>query len=145
MIKCLPLGHACNLDNLFLTAPLSYIGKLKTKAKKIALYKKIFKAGLHLIIDDIIKNNTTFIFPKFSKVRGELHIEGTFGREFREGRKMGRFKGVDFLESNFSGYQIYMYLKYKGDSFFYKKIPVYIGKEQKDKLLEQVNSGRPYG
>jgi hypothetical protein len=54
---------------------------------------------------------------------------------------MGRFNGIDFLQSNFKGYQIYMFYK-KGMQWLEK--PIFINKKLKDMFYDKINNGAVY-
>jgi hypothetical protein len=61
--------------------------------------------------------------------QGEIFMEGTRDSEFERARKNGKFRDVDFLESLFTGYQLYLHFKNKKDKFrFHKKKPIYVNK-----------------
>jgi hypothetical protein len=49
--------------------------------------------------------------------------------------------GIDFLNSNFKGYQIYFQYKYKGG---WREKPIYINQKLKDKFYENINNGKQY-
>ena len=76
---------------------------------------------------------------------GEIHFEPIKGSEFERLRKNGKFKNIDFLESLFTGYQMYLYIHGKRDNFLHRrKYPIYLGKVLKDKLTKYVNEGKVY-
>ena len=66
--------------------------------------------------------------------------------EFRRLRAKGKFKGIDFLETLFTGYQMYLYLYGKRDLLFARrKFPIYFGKDLREKLIKNINLGKIYG
>ena len=72
-------------------------------------------------------------------------MEKVDGEEFIRQKQNGKFQGVDFLESLFSGYQMYLYIHGKRDNFLHRrKFPIYINKFFRDKIVERTNSGKGY-
>jgi hypothetical protein len=49
--------------------------------------------------------------------------------------------GIDFLNSNFKGYQIYFQYKYRGG---WREKPIYINQKMKDMFYENINNGKQY-
>ena len=149
-MKHFALGWACNLNDIFVRFPYekykSLMKKYKTKALRKQKIKQVFRDGVELILNDIIENNTTFQVPAFKYNKGEIHFESISGQEFEKLRAKGKFQGIDFLETIFTGYQLYLYLSGKYDNFLAtKKIPIYINKYYKNKIENLANSGKVYG
>lgn len=69
---------------------------------------------LYLIILDIIENNVTFVLPLFGNREACFYVKMFDGDDFQKAYKAGKFMGIDFLSSNFKGYQIYFEYRYKG-------------------------------
>ena len=150
MIKHYALGWACNLNDIFIRFPYekykSLIQNYKTKAQRKRKVKEVFRAGVSAVLNDIIENNVTFQLPGLGYYKGEIHMEPITGQEFRDLRAKGKFKEIDFLETFFTGYQMYLYLKGKRDILFARrKFPIYFSKEFRNKLIEYTNSGKTYG
>lgn len=143
------LGWACNLNDIFVRFPYekykSLMTKWSTKVERLKIIKQVFRYGLYLVLNDIIENNVTFKIQGISTQGGEIHMEAVRGSDFEKARKNGKFKKVDFLNSIFTGYQMYLYIHGKHDNFLHKtKIPIYFNKELRDKLLENTNNGKQY-
>ena len=148
-MKHLALGWACNLNDLFVRFPYekckSLMTKYKTKQLRRQKIKQVFRTCVEIILNDIIENNATFKVPSFQYNGGEIHYEPIKGEEFKELRTKGKFSGVDFLETLFTGYQLYLYIHGKSDNFLArKKIPIYISTFYKHKMEELVNNGKTY-
>lgn len=142
-------GWACNLNNIFVRFPYekfkSLMKKWRSFSERRSIVKRVFREGLHLILNDLIENNVTFKLPSFGVRGGEIHFEAITGDEFMRVRKNGKFKEVDFLESLFTGYQLYLYMHTRRDNFLgAKKTPIYISGEFKEKLIQNTNSGKTY-
>lgn len=144
------LGWACNLNDIFVRFPYekckTLIKNYKTKQAQKQKIKQVFRTGVELILKDIIENNSTFKLPSLGYYGGEIHFEAIKGSEFKDLREKGKFAGIDFLETLFTGYQLYLYLHGKRDNFLSRrKFPIYINKFYKEKLEKLVNSGKTYG
>ena len=149
-MKHFALGWACNLNDLFVRFPYEKCKTIcKTISTKIARRKKVkqvFTTGIEVILNDIIENNTTFILPPLGHYKGEIHFEPVKGDEFMDLRAKGKFSGIDFLETLFTGYQLYLYIRGKRDILFSRrKFPIYISNLYKKKLETLVNQGKTYG
>ena len=144
------LGWACNLNDLFVRFPYEKCKTLikiyKTKLERRKKIKQVFRTGVELIVNDLIENNNTFELPSMQYYGGEIHFEPVKGEEFKRLREKGKFQGIDFLNTLFTGYQLYLYLHGKHDNFLARrKFPIYISKFYKDKLETLANQGKTYG
>ena len=142
-------GWACNLNDIFVRFPYekykSLMTKWRTTQERKKIIKQVFRAGLHLVIQDIIDNNTTFKVPSIGYYKGQIHMEMYNGSQFEELRKKGKFKDIDFLESFFTGYQMYLYLSGKRDNFLSRrKYPIYLSKFYRDQITKNTNEGKNY-
>lgn len=147
-MKHFALGWACNLNDILVRFPYDKYKSLKpyNKLEKRNIIKRIINCGVKIMLDDIIENNNTFKLQGVNKQRAEIHFEPITGSDFERVRKKGKFSKIDFLESLFTGYQLYMYIKGDKQDFNYrKKKPIYFGKHFRDKLIEKTNEGKTYG
>lgn len=148
-MKHLAIGWACNLNDIFIRFPYekckSLIEKFKTKQLRRVKIKQVFREGVQQILNDIVENNVTFKIQGVGYQGGELHMEAITGSEFEKVRKFGKFENIDFLESMFTGYQLYLYIHGKRDNFLYRrKYPVYMNKFLREKLIKYTNEGKVY-
>lgn len=148
-MKHFALGWACNLNDIFVRFPYekckNLVSKYKTKQLKRQKVKQVFRDGVEVILDDIIENNASFQVPSYLYYKGEIHFEPITGERFKELRNKGKFSRIDFLETLFTGYQLYLYLRGKSDVFYARrKIPIYINKYYKEKMENLVNEGKTY-
>ena len=96
----------------------------------------------YLVILDIIENNVTFVFSLNSSSRSAtLSVKCFEGEVFRKQYTKGRFKGIDFLQSNFKGYQLYFFYKKGLD---WREKPIFINKTLKDLFYKKINNGMVY-
>ena len=148
-MKHFAIGWACNLNDIFVRFPYekckSLIDKFKTKQLRRQKVKQVFREGVQQILEDIIENNVTFKIQGVGYQGGELHMEAITGSEFERVKKNGKFEGVDFLKSFFTGYQMYLYIHGKRDNFLHRrKFPVYMNRILREKLVKYTNEGKTY-
>ena len=143
------LGWACNLNDIFVRFPYekckSLIENIRVKHLMKRKVKQVFRAGIDAVLNDIVENNATFVLPKLGYYGGEIHMEPIKGKEFERLKAKGKFKNIDFLETMFTGYQMYLYLNGKRDNFLHRrKFPIYMGRFYRDKLTKYTNEGKNY-
>ena len=148
-MKHFALGWDCNLNDIFVRFPYekfkSLMKNYKTKQLRRQKVKQVFREGTQQILNDIIENNTTFKIQGVGYQGGEIHMEAIRGSDFEKVRKNGKFRNIDFLESLFTGYQMYLYIHGKSDNFLHrKKYPMYVNKVLRDKLIKYTNEGKVY-
>ena len=148
-MKHFAIGWACNLNDIFVRFPYekckSLIKNFKTKQLRRQKVKQVFREGVQQILNDVIENNVTFKIQGVGYQGGEIHMEAITGSEFERVRKNGKFKDVDFLESLFTGYQMYLYIHGKSDNFLHrKKYPIYVNRFLRDKITKYTNEGKVY-
>ena len=108
--------------------------------------KQLFCASVliycfYLILLDIIENNVTFVLPLLNNKTATIYAKPVTGDEFKIARQRGAFTDIDFLKTNFTGYQLtYSWLTDSGYS--YK--PIYINKRFKDVFTQYINEGKQY-
>ena len=132
------VGCAFNQDEMFMNFKKQ---KLKTVKEK-KLIKKIARDSIKLVLKDIIENNVTFQLPTGSR-KSDIHLSRISGDDFTHARQMGKFQDVDFLSSNFSGYQMTLNM-YDREGRPTRNKPIYLNKEYKNKLTEYTNQGKQY-
>lgn len=142
-------GCAFNLDEMFLNFKKSKLKMTSNQCEKInkdphrnKLIQKIFRESVKLILNDIIENNVTFELPTGAR-KSDIHIKRYYKEEFAKGRQNGKWKDVDYLQSNFTGYQLILTMYGKGGTRNRIK-PIYLNKEYKDKITKYTNEGKQY-
>lgn len=111
-------------------------------AHRDMMIKRIFKYCLKLILEDIIENNITFIFPLTGTKKCIMRMKRITGDEFKRLRKSGKWKNLDFVKSMFSGFEIKLFLL--GNRTPRIKT-VYLNKSYRERIIENVNNGMQYG
>lgn len=146
----LALGCAFNLKEIFetfnnkrLSISSKHAGEINNgeqHKKKLAM--KIFRDSVKLIFNDIIDNNVTFELPTRGR-KSEVHMRKIDGEDFKKARQAGAFEDIDFLESNFSGYQLTLFLHNKNEGPD-RIIPIHLSGELKQKVIDNTNKGMQY-
>lgn len=140
------IGYAINAQQLFnqlniekLKIDGKYLGA-KYKLNKRGLARKLFSECYDMVMRDVIENNDTFTLPgKLGSA--EIRMKTFEGEEFQRVRQYGKFDNIDFLKSNFKGYQIHLFIDKKGRQL---EQPIYVGPELRDRLVELTNNGKQY-
>lgn len=142
------LGHAINGRQLFrkfnpkrIKTPNSEIKKIVKSQHKEYLASKIFTDALQMIIDDIIDNSVTFEIGLNKKQLGQIYIKEVNGEDFLNEYKNGRHKYIDYLNTNFTGYN--PVFKYSKAGYTIEK-PIYLDKNRQKRIANRANSGKSY-
>lgn len=143
------MGHCFTGKDLFNNFP---VNKLKmSKEQCVATYPdgskrdlaaSIFTRSVQIVVDDIINNNVDFKFPTLGQTQAYLRMKRTTGQNFKKAFKNGKWNDVDFLTSNFSGYQIVLDMESKKRTTRQKDI--YLSPKDRDRITENTNLGKQY-
>ena len=149
MSRNFAMGHCFTGKDLFNNFP---VNKLKmSKEQCIATYPdgskrdlaaSIFTRSVQMVVDDIINNNVDFKFPTLGQTQAYLRMKRTTGQNFKKAFKNGKWNDVDFLTSNFSGYQIVLDMESKKRTTRQKDI--YLSPKDRDRITENTNLGKQY-
>lgn len=145
-MKQLKTGYAFNTGDLFYNFDIKKIKTshevlkkhYKTREKK-EMAVKVFLYAIYLILLDIIENSVTFVLP--TSRRAQIQMGVIADEKFKEARRNGKFQDVDFLETNFKGYQLEFSYQTKIRS---KTKPIYVDSKLKNKITENANNGKRY-
>ena len=69
-------------------------------------------------------------------------MKKTSGNDFKKAVRNGKWRDIDFLTSNFTGYQLAMSIKSKKRPE--KEKLIYLGYKHKDRITELTNEGKRY-
>ena len=143
-------GCAFNLDEMLINLDKSKLKmtcdlceRINGNKHKDILIKQICLEGTKLVLDDIIDNNVTFELPTGSARKTQIRMERFTGDDFAKARRNGKFTEVDFLTSNFSGYQLMLEMFYKDGSPRRKK-SIYVDSTRKQRIIDHTNNGKQY-
>lgn len=140
-------GCAFNMDDMFMNFPYDKLEMSCEDCKEINgnphrdhLVKKVFRECVKEVLEDMIENNITFVLPTQGR-HAEMHVKRTYGEDFKNARRNGKWRDVDFLKSGFSGNQIVLNIK---SGHMIKTKPVYVNKSLKKRLTNYTNKGKQY-
>ena len=143
------MGHCFTGKDLFDNFPVNKLKMSKEQCKatypdgnKRDLAASIFTRSVQMVVDDIIDNNIDFKFPTLGKTQAYLRMKRTNGKQFKKAFKNGKWNDVDFLTSNFSGYQISLDMESKKRTSRQKDI--YLSPKDRDRITENTNLGKQY-
>lgn len=145
----LALGCAFDLTDMFMNLQVSkldittdqcyeLIGQYKRRKLAIQIFKECFK----LVIKDIIESNVTFWFPLTGSRKCNMRMKRVEGITFQKLKKAGKWRGLDIITSNFSGYEIRLFML--GNRTPREK-NVYVSKKCRDQIIQKTNEGFSYG
>ena len=148
-MKKYALGCAFNLEDILGNFPYK---KLKITCKECAnitgdnhrnsIVKKIFRYHVKLVIEDIIANNITYWLPLTGQKKCNIHMKMVRGDAFKNLRQAGKWEDIDILKSNFSGYQLSLFML--GNRTPRVK-SIYLNKDYRDRISHNTNEGMQYG
>lgn len=98
-----------------------------------------FKYCMALILNRMLDERKRFRVPYVREAYFDFEI--VTEDDFMHQRQNGRFKEIDFVESDFTGYAMRYYFK---TTAYQKSYPMYLGSDLKKKFLENINSGVNY-
>lgn len=143
------MGHTFSARDIFHNFPIDklkmdydVVRSIYSDGDKRSLSASIFSKGMLLIVEDIIENNVHFLLPTLGNNEAYLYMKKTSGNDFKNAVKRGKWRDVDFLTSNFTGYQLALSVKSKKRPE--KEKPIYLGYKHKDRITELTNDGKRY-
>lgn len=149
MSKNYAMGHAFTGSDLFMNLPVEKLKMTPQQCKDIYpdgnkrdLAEQIFIRSLQIVVDDIIDNNVHFKFPGLGRTQAYLYMKRTEGDKFKKAFKNGKWRDIDFITSNFSGYQLTLEMQSE------KRLPrqkrVYLSAKDKQRITDNTNNGKQY-
>lgn len=141
------LGYAFNIHDMFANFDTSKLDLETKKCEELignrhkeVIAKKVFKYAVKLVIDDVINNSARFELPTGGK-KSFIAMKKFSGDDFKNARRHGKWKDIDFLNSNFSAYS--MIFNYQNHGIFKEKL-AYLDNINKDIITENTNAGKQY-
>lgn len=143
------IGHAFTGNDLFGNFPVKKLDMTKQQCLKIYsdgnkkdLAEQIFIKSVQMVVDDIINNNVHFKLPGIGRTQSYIYMKRTEGKDFKKAFKNGKWNDVDFITSNFSGYQLVMEMQSN------KRLPreknIYLSNKDKQRIIDNTNNGKQY-
>ena len=113
----------------------------KHKDTRTEYVTDIFMYAFNLILLDIIENNATFVLPLFGNKEGCFYVKKIDGEEFKKVRQSGGFSEIDFLKTNFCGYQLrFQYTTSRGIG----ERQIHVSSPLKEIFINNINNGNKY-
>lgn len=145
----LALGHAFTLHDLFMNFPVKKLKMTPEQCKEIYsdgskrdLAASIFARSLEIVVNDIIDNNTHFKLPTLGHASSYIYMRRTEDAQFKRAFRRGKWNDVDFVMSNFCGYQLAFKIDNpQGNS---KHKAIFVGSDLKQKITDNTNKGKQY-
>lgn len=143
------MGHAFSLRDIFMNFKVDKLKMTPEECKAIYsdgskkdLSASIFARSVEIIVNDIIDNNVHFKLPGIGRTQSYIYMKRTHGSEFKKAFKNGKWRDIDFLESNFSGYQLS--LEMQSENRLPKEKPIYLSRKDKQRIIDNTNNGKQY-
>lgn len=143
------MGHSFTCHDIFMNFPVRKLKMTPEQCKKVYsdgskrdLAASIWMSSVRLIIDDIIENNTQFKLPGMGRTQSYIQMKRTEGDDFKKAFRRGKWRDVDFIASNFCGYQLQFVMESKKRTR--REKPIYLATRDKDKITEYTNQGKQY-
>lgn len=140
-------GHAINVPELFCSFKKERLEMTSKECEELMgdrhkedAVNRIFSTCAALIVEDVIKGDT-FKLPLLKGKQAEIAMHEFNGDKFTKCRQNGKFEDVDFLASNFRGYQMIFNFQW-GDTI--RKKLIYLDPAHKDEITKQTNLGKIY-
>ena len=143
------VGHAFTGKNLFENFPVEKLKMSKEQCTEIYsdgnkrdLAEQIFIRSVQMVVDDIIDNNVHFKLPGIGRTQAYLYMNRTEGKKFKKAFKNGKWNDVDYIMSNFSGYQLT--LEMQSEKRLPRQKPIYLSGRDKQRIIDHTNAGKQY-
>lgn len=140
-------GAAFNMDEMFMNFPYDKLNITCKECQAITgdlhrdkLVKKVFRECVKMVLEDVIDNNVTFQLPT-GKRRSDIHMKKVRGEAFKNLRRAGKWSDVGLTASNFTGYELGLYMYGQRDP---RIKTIYVNKRLKDKITKYTNEGKQY-
>lgn len=149
MSKNYAVGHSFMAKDLFMNFPVEKLKMSKEQCTQIYsdgnkrdLAESIFISSVQMVIDDIIDNNTHFKFPGIGRTQTYMYMNKVTGNKFKKAFKNGKWRDVDFITSNFTGYQLV--LDMQSEKRISRQKPIYLSAKDKQRIIDKTNEGKQY-
>ena len=76
------------------------------------------------------------------RTQAYLYMKRTEGKKFKKAFKNGKWNDVDFIMSNFSGYQLT--LEMQSEKRLPREKPIYLSGKDKQRIIDNTNMGKQY-
>lgn len=138
-------SYALKADELYTSFPIKKY--MTMTAKELpqrfhgnfkVMFGEIFRYFMYLVIRDVIEKQVTFKLPPMKGGSSWIEMVPVSGDDFVKARQNGAFQDVDFLVSDFTGYQLFYR---KSNRYGSWKKRIYVSKKYRDRITELTNKG----
>ena len=143
------VGHSFQIKDIFQNFPVRKLKltteecrKLYPDGSKRDFAASIFMDSVEMVVNDIIDDNVHFKFPVLGSTQAYLYMKRTSGKKFKKAFKNGKWNDIDFIMSDFNGYQLS--LKMESNKRLPREKTVYLPTKYKHRITDNVNSGIQY-
>ena len=143
------MGHAFNSKDLFMNFPVEKLKMSKqncidvySDGNKRDLAASIFMKSVQMVVNDIIDNNIHFKFPGLGRTQAYMFMKRLEDKEFKKAFRNGKWNDVDFIMSNFCGYQLA--LSIESEKRLPREKPIYLSAKDKQRITDNTNNGKQY-
>ena len=143
------MGHAFSSHDMFINFPVEKLKMTKEECidtysdgNKRDLAASIFNRSVQMVVDDIIDNNIHFKLPGLGRTQAYIYMKRTEGDKFKKAFKNGKWRDVDFIMSNFSGYQLTLGME--SEKRLPREKPIYLSAKDKQRIVDNTNMGKQY-
>lgn len=102
------------------------------------LFGEMFRYFMYLVIKDVIEQQVTFKLPPMREGNCWIEMVPVSGDDFVKARQNGAFQDVDFLLSDFTGYQLTFR---KSNRYGHWRKRIYVSSKYRDRITELTNKG----
>ena len=138
------MGHSFTCHDIFMNFPVRKLKMTPEQCKEVYsdgskrdLEASIWMSSVRLIIDDIIENNTQFKLPGMGRTQSYIQMKRTEGDDFKKAFRLDKWRDVDFITSNFCGYQLQFVME--STKRTRREKPIYLATRDRDKINEYTN------
>ena len=142
------MGHTFSAQDIFHNFPIKklkmnydLVKKVYSDGDKRSLAASIFTKGMQLIVEDIIENNVHFLLPTVGSSEAYLYMSKTSGNDFKRAFKKGKWRDVDFLTSDFTGYRLCLRRSNRYGRWVKR---IYLSSKYRDMITDLTNKGETW-
>lgn len=140
-------NHGLNPSEIYINTPKKIIDKklvwFNSRYGNFRTYEDAISAPFRycfgIILTKIINDKVRFIIPNVPE--SYIDFEIVEENKFITQRQNGRFRNIDFVESDFTGYAIRYYFRSKA---YQKSYQIHLGSSLKKEFLNKINNGEKF-
>ena len=131
------LGYAFTLSNMYEQFDKRKLSSNDYVGTKQVIAMRVFKDCVKLVVDDIINNNAVFHLPT-GKRKSSIELRCFTGEKFKRARQKGKFKSIDFLATDFTGYELSFQWENRRTT---TRKSIYINRNKREQIFRNAEQG----